>query len=101
MLIIKIIGLILFLLLYILPLVFQYIFGNRAVEGKSKFKFYEICIISILLLLTSFGIHYWGATKVSDGLASLAIVMLNVFMALLTVIVMLVQFIFKIIKYRK
>ncbi|MDR1153631.1 MAG: hypothetical protein LBL04_02885 [Bacteroidales bacterium] len=94
---------IIFILLYsFVPLFFQFVFGFKAIEQpKPKLSLRKVCMFSALLLVVSFGIHFWSATKVRDGLASLAILAFDAFIALFTVLIMIVQMIVKKIKYRK
>ena len=85
----------LFLLLYILPPLFQLLFGTLVITNKfnSKIKLWHVCVGSLLLLIISVGVHFYFATGVKDGLASLGIVMIDALSLLGTLVIVIIQII--------
>ena len=90
----------LFLLLYIMPLLFQLLFGTFVIINKfnSRIKLWHVCAGSLLLLIISVGVHFYFATGIKDGLGSLGIVMIDALIVLGTLMIMIIQIIVR--KYR-
>ena len=93
------------LILIVLPLLFQIIFGRKAIGGDIKLKFGEICVISFLfqisLTIISFSIASYNFEKNLEGhgyrcgMGLLGIIVLSFFFTIFLITTMLIQYYIK------
>ncbi|QKJ63213.1 hypothetical protein [Flavobacterium sp. M31R6] len=85
------------IILIILPLLFQIIFGRKAIGGDIKLSFGAVCLISFLgqILLTIFAfkliVYYLEKNKNACGMPLVGLVMLSLLFSVILFITMLIQ----------
>lgn len=86
------------IILIIIPLLFQIIFGRKAIGGDIKLSFGTICLISFLgqILFTIFAfkliIYYLEKNDNDCGIALVGLIMLSLFFTLILIITIFIQF---------
>ncbi len=90
---------IILLVVFVLPVVFQFVIGSRSMRGKMKLKFWQVGTISIIsqilatvLMLMSMA-HKLKKSGINDGLGFVAIEALGVLMVVIILIVIAIQLI--------
>jgi uncharacterized membrane protein len=85
------------LVLIILPLLFQIIFGRKAIGGDIKLSFGSICLISFFgqILLTIFTfkliVYYLEKYHNACGMALVGLIMMSLFFSIILFITMIIQ----------
>ena len=85
------------IIIIILPLLFQIIFGRKAIGGDIKLSFGEVCLISflgqILLTITSFKliVYYLKKNNTTCGMPLVGLIILSLFFSVILFITMLIQ----------
>lgn len=88
---------ILFLLLFIIPLIFQFNFGSKAVHGYISLKFWKVCIISymglILMTIANFflTLSQLHETGIRDGLPLGGVIVIGVLFGILNLVIIGIQ----------
>ncbi len=88
---------ILFLLLFIIPLIFQFNFGSKAVHGYISLKFWKVCIISymglILMTIANFflTLNQLHETGIRDGLPLGGVIVIGVLFGILNLVIIGIQ----------
>lgn len=87
--------LIFFLLL--IPLIFQFVVGNKAIHGYTSLKFWQACIISIigqiLMIISSFFLMLNEISKsgLRDGMPALGVFVIGTLIGILILVVIAIQ----------
>lgn len=85
------------IILIILPLLFQIIFGRKAIGGDIKLSFGTICLISffsqIILTIGTFKliVYYLEKNNNACGMPLVGLVMMSLFFTLILFITMIIQ----------
>ena len=85
------------IILIILPLLFQIIFGRKAIGGDIKLSFGSVCLISflgqILLTISAFKliVYYLEKNNNACGMPLVGLVMLSLLFSVILFITMLIQ----------
>lgn len=85
------------ILLIILPLLFQIIFGRKAIGGDIKLSFGTVCLISFLgqiilpFLAFKLIVYYLEKNNNACGMPLVGLVMLSLFFSVILFITMLIQ----------
>ena len=93
----KTMTMILFLLLFIIPLIFQFNFGSKAVHGYISLKFWKVCIISymglILMTIANFflTLNQLHETGIRDGLPLGGVIVIGVLFGILNLVIIGIQ----------
>jgi len=88
---------ILFFLLFLLPFTFQIIYGIKAIKGNTKLKLWYVSVLSCIgqILITVLNFYLMALfikqAESHDGLPMVGVVVLNIFFAILVLLVILVQ----------
>jgi len=102
----EILSVILFFATIALPLLFQILFGSGIIPLSRKIPFWVVCIISVLLwfatyyLSAQFLSHRLNQINSHDGMPFVGLLMFESFVAILTVITMIIQVSIKYYKKR-
>jgi|SRR6478609_1359966 len=86
------------IILIVIPLIFQIIFGRKAIGGDVKLNFGTICLISflgqILLTILAFNIIVYYLEKNNNpcGMALVGLVMFSLIFTLILIITMINQY---------
>jgi tellurite resistance protein TehA-like permease len=86
------------IILIILPLLFQIIFGRKAIGGDIKLSFGTICLISflgqILLTILAFNliVYYLEKNNNACGMPLVGLIMFSLFFTLILIITMIIQY---------
>lgn len=85
------------LIVFFLPVIFQLVFGLKALRGKVKMKFWVICGISIIvqILATTFFLlsmsHSMKERGINDGLGQFGVYYLGIILVIIIIIITLSQ----------
>lgn len=89
--------LIIILLLLLIPLMFQFNVGSKAVHGYTSLKFWKVCIISfsglILAIIASFFVmlNHLSNSGIKDGLPLWGVFMTGVFIGMINLVIIGIQ----------
>ena len=92
---------IILLVLFVMPVVFQFVIGMKSIKGKIKLKFWQVATFSIIsqILATVFMLismtHTLKKSGIKDGLGCVAVEALGVLMIVIILIVIAIQLIIK------
>ena len=81
--------LILFFILFLIPLIFQFNIGIKAVNGYISLKFWKVCFISygglILITIANFFLilNRLNETGIRDGLPLVGVLLIGIFFGIL------------------
>jgi hypothetical protein len=88
---------ILFLILYLIPLIFQFNFGSKAAHGYISLKFWKVCIISymglIVMTIANFflTLNRLHETGINDGLPLFGVILVGGFFGILNLVIIGIQ----------
>ncbi len=88
---------ILFLLLFLIPLIFQFNIGSKAVHGYISLKFWKVSIISylglILMTIANFflTLNRLHETGIKDGLPLFGVILTGGFFGILNLVIIGIQ----------
>ncbi|WPO79375.1 hypothetical protein [Flavobacterium sp. KACC 22761] len=94
----------LFLLLLALPMIFQIIFGRKAIGESIKLTFFKICLITILSQFISFIIAFKILSnklraesngQIHCGMPFVGLIGLEILITIIIVVIILVQYLIK------
>ena len=103
----EVLGKILFLSSFFIPLLFQILFGSGVIPVSRKMKFWHICVISVVLLVTTYFIYFNAMSNglkkmgVRDGLPFVFLLMIESIMVVAVALTILIQILVKYFKNRK
>ena len=86
---------------FLIPVLFQIIFGSGFIPISRKMKFWLICVISVLLLFITYFIyfemmsHNMAKRGINDGLGFIGLLMIAIIMATAIVLTILIQILVK------
>jgi Ni,Fe-hydrogenase I cytochrome b subunit len=88
---------ILILLLFLIPLIFQFNVGSKAVHGYISLKFWKVCIFSyvglILMTIANFflTLNRLHETGIRDGMPLIGVLVIGMFFGILNLIIIGIQ----------
>lgn len=87
----------LILIFLVLPLIFQLVFGYKAIIKSTRLNLWEVCLCSFSGQIVSIFINYYlmiesiRESQIKCGLPIFGMVIIGIFFGLLTCIVMIIQ----------
>ena len=84
-------------ILYLIPVIFQFNYGNKAINGFIRLKFWHICLIStfiqgIMIIINFFLISITiSNSEVKCGLPAIGIAAIGILIWIFVVVVMVIQ----------
>ena len=88
---------IVFFILFLIPLIFQFYFGNKAIHGYISLKYWKVCIISymglILMTIANFflTLNQLNETGIKDGLPLFGVIVIGGFFGILNLVIIGIQ----------
>jgi hypothetical protein len=86
-----------FFLLFLIPLIFQFIIGSKAVNCFISLKFWQVCIISYLgLILFTLVNFFWTLNSlqesgISDGLLLVGVIIIGILFGIVNLVIIGIQ----------